>query len=526
MRAWLQRHFYSKSWQADLAAAFSGIILPLALSPLSIWPCSLIAPTILYICLQNATRARCFFRSFLFGLGMYGVGASWVFRSIFDFGFANLGLAIILTALFVCGLALVFAFPFYLYARFLSKNHRSPWLQLTAFCAVWVLGEWSRSWFLTGFPWLYVGYAHIDTGRAGWAPIGGVFLLSFLSVFSGLIALQIFKLIMQNSLQLTRIKLAKCGFVIIAIWVLGFIFNTISWTKVSEDQGLRVALVQPNIPQPYKWQPYYFPYIMQTMRDLSSDAWSQVDLMLWPENAVPLFYHEADQFLGEMTLRANANNTALITGILYDDEKPRTWFNSVIGVGAAEGTYFKQRLVPFGEYVPMEDLLRGTLRFFDLPHSLIAAGPKGQAPLKIGEHEIAASICYEVVYPDLVAAYAKSASLLITISNDAWFGDSIGPLQHFQMSQMRALENQKYLLRATNTGVSGIVSDRGQVLARLPQFEQGTLIGEVNLKVGRTPFSLWKSWPIVLICAALLFIDLLISRKAKQQENDNTEYQP
>lgn len=498
---WSTRH-----WSLDLTAILAGALLPLALAPFYLWPLGIIAPALLAFLLVDLPRWRAYLRALLFGLGMYGVGASWVFRSIYDFGFANLALALTLTALFVIGLALVFAVPFYVYGRYFTSAKRVNGL---AFVILWTLGEWSRSWFLTGFPWLYVGYAHIDTWLAGWAPIGGVFSISFLSVASGVLALKLCVYLSRKQLTpreqlVAPVKKMIASTLLLIIWGGGFTLGQIQWTHKASEQALKVGIVQPNIPQHYKWEPYYYPYIMQTMRDLSRDAWADVDLLLWPENAIPLFYHEANDYLEELHLRADASDTALITGILYDAEEPRTWYNAIIGLGRAEGTYFKQRLVPFGEYVPMEDLLRGTLRFFNLPHSVISAGQAGQAPLRMGSDIVASSICYEVVYPDLVAEYADTAKLLLTISNDAWFGDSIGPIQHFQMAQMRALENGKYMLRATNNGISGVISDRGKVLATLPHFEQGTLLAEAYLMDGHTPFSRWGSFPIILFCALAL----------------------
>jgi apolipoprotein N-acyltransferase len=390
-------------------------------------------------------------------------------------------------------------------------------------------------WFLTGFPWLYLGYAHIDTWLAGWAPVAGVFCLSFLTVCTGLAISELGRFAIRKmnknrtvaitATQFTETRLTKKGFsqascalsfvFILAFWVSGYFLHAYSWTQKQTETPLKIGIVQPNIPQHYKWEPYYYPYIMQTMRDLSSDAWQKVDLLLWPENAIPLFYHEANDYREELAQRAEASQTALITGILYDADEPRTWYNGIIGLGLAEGTYFKQRLVPFGEYVPMEDLLRGTIRFFNLPHSLITGGPAGQAPLKMGESTLASSICYEVVYPDLVAEYADHSALLLTISNDAWFGNSIGPIQHFQMAQMRALENGKYMLRATNNGVSGVISEKGQILSTLPHFEQGTLLQDIYLMQGHTPFSRWKSWPIVFVC----MLGVILVAITKQTEN-------
>ena len=506
-------------WRCDFVALVSGALLPFSLAPYNIWPLGILATTMLALTLVGQSGRRGFFRSVLFGLGMYGFGASWVFRSIHDFGFASTPLAFVLTSLFVFGLALVFALPFILYCKYCSKSRPGF---LLGFASVWILGEWIRSWFLTGFPWLYLGYAHTSTWLGGWAPILGVFGIGFFAVLSGLVISDVFHQFINHLRNKTHPfdlhtksdrKTASVLFILVCLcWVGGWQFSNIAWTKKTSENPLSVALVQPNIPQPMKWQPFYFPYIMQTLRDLTRDHW-EADLVLWPENAVPHFYHDASDFLEEINLRAEAGNTALITGILYDADEPRTWYNSIIGLGTAEGTYFKQRLVPFGEYVPLEKHIRGLLEFFNLPNSVISVGPKDQELLRTKDFKLASYICYEIVYPDLVAQYAGESELLLTISNDAWFGDSIGPLQHFQMAQMRAMENGKYLLRATNTGVSGVISHKGEILEQLPQFEQGTLRSDVYTMTGKTPFAQLKSWPTILFSLFGFLLTVILQAK-------------
>jgi apolipoprotein N-acyltransferase len=243
---------------------------------------------------------------------------------------------------------------------------------------------------------------------------------------------------------------------------------------------------------------------MGILREQTAKHWDK-DLIIWPEAAVPLMYHDALNFLSDIGAEAAATNTGIITGILYDDPEVYAFYNSIIGIGRADGIYFKQRLVPFGEYVPLEKWLRGIIAFFDLPNSIIFPGPREQAILSFEGFNIAPSICYEIVYPDLVARLAQDAALLVTISNDAWFGQSIGPKQHFQMARMRALENRRYLLRATNTGISGIIDPQGQIKVLAPPYRQGSAAGaDIKLLTERTVFSYLGSWPIIVLCLALL----------------------
>ncbi len=191
-------------------------------------------------------------------------------------------------------------------------------------------------------------------------------------------------------------------------------------------------------------------------------------------------------------------DTTLITGIPFRPEGQQRYHNSIMALGSGEGVYLKQRLVPFGEYVPLEEQLRGLISFFDLPMSAFSPGPADQPPLRAGAFRIAPFICYEVVYPDLVASGARNADLLITISNDSWFGNSIGPLQHLQMAQMRALENGRYMIRGTNNGISAIIDHRGRITARTGQFVEESLSGKVEVMLGETPFSSFGSRPIIV----------------------------
>jgi apolipoprotein N-acyltransferase len=197
---------------------------------------------------------------------------------------------------------------------------------------------------------------------------------------------------------------------------------------------------------------------------------------------------------------ARETNTTVITGIMSRDPSTGSYFNSVIALGEGRGIYHKRRLVPFGEYVPLEDLLRGLIQFFDLPLSSTASGPDTQPALIAGRYRISTSICYEVVYPELVRTSVADADLLITLSNDTWFGESIGPDQHMQIARMRALENGRYLIRATNNGITAIVDSRGTVSATIPRFTPGVLQGSVQVMTGETPFSRWGTWSILVVC--------------------------
>jgi len=482
---------------ACAAAAFCGFLLPLSLAPYHIWPLALLAPPGLAVLLRGQRPGPAFARAFCFGLGMFGSGVSWVYDSIYTYGETGFALALLMTSMFVAMLAFFSALPFVLYARWQLNVGRAEAL---TFAAVWALGEWMRSWLFTGFPWLYVGYAHTSTWLNGWAPLFGVFFLSYVSVLCGQI---VFALLRKPQLSRTTVALAT---LVLGLWLGGWGLQHLQWTQTSGTR-LKVVTLQPNIPLSVKWDPSQFEHIENLLDQLASAHWD-ADLQVWPEAALPGLMSENEDFRRDIDARARKQNTSIISGVLYDTYDFH-FYNGIAGLGTATGLYFKQRLVPFGEYVPFERYLRGLIRFFDLPNSVIEVGPWEPGGLharsKSGvNYTIAPFICYEVVYPNFVADNAADAQLLVTISNDAWFGRSIGPLQHFQMARMRAIEQRKFMVRATNTGLSGIVDPFGHVSAEIPQFERDVLSGEVELRNGRTPFALWRSWPLLCLCFTLV----------------------
>ena len=277
-------------------------------------------------------------------------------------------------------------------------------------------------------------------------------------------------------------------------------------------------MIQPDIPQSIKWQAGAFNRIIQTYLDMSSELWG-TDLLIWPEAAIPRLYQNATPLLEQLDEKASQSGTTLITGIPYRDTEqvasdPRL-YNSVIALGTGKGIYFKQHLVPFGEYVPLESLLGDVIELFDLPMSSFSWGPAGQAPLQAGDWSLAPFVCYEVVYPMLVAKDTRRADFILTISNDSWFGRSIGPPQHFEIARMRALENGRYLLRGTNNGISAIVDHRGRVLESAEQFTRTTVRGEAIPMQGHTPFSRTGNTP--LIGALLLLFAFVALRQTPER---------
>jgi apolipoprotein N-acyltransferase len=480
--------------KGHILALMFGLVLPLSLAPFDGWPIGILSIAGLIMLLQNLGRSGCFWRSFCFGLGMFASGASWIFVSIHDYGQASILLSLLLISLFVLLLALLFALPFILYG---SGLNRLTGMTLLAFPSLWVLGEWFRGWVFSGFPWLYLGYGHIDSWLSGWAPITGVLGLSWIAVFCG----SILGLTVKSKKHRSLGPALCCA---LLLWLSGWYLQTVQWTKAASEP-LSIGLVQPAVPLGMKWDQNKLLQILNQYRE-DTNKLLKHDIVVWPESAIPRLKHEMSDYLSTLATEAKETQTSLITGIPTQNQRSGLYYNSVVGLGYASGSYHKQHLVPFGEYVPFEQWLRGAIAFFDLPMSSFSPGPDIQEPIVANGITIATAICYEIAFPDLVAKSAGNVNLLLTVSNDTWFGRSIGPQQHFQMARMRALENGKPLIRATNDGITALVNARGKVVSTIPSYNRGTLEGYLTPFRGTTPFGKRGSIPILMISVILLLI--------------------
>tara|TARA_R110002072_G_scaffold4508_16_gene31503 strand:+ start:7139 stop:8650 length:1512 start_codon:yes stop_codon:yes gene_type:complete len=470
-------------------APLVGALVTLSLAPFDFWPAGILSCALYAHLLCTCSTRQAVWRGWLYGLGLFGSGVSWIYVSIHVHGNAGVPLAAALTALFCAGLALFHALFAWFYVQFVRPL---PGGMLVGFPALWVLFEWLREWVLTGFPWLYLGYAHVDTWISGWAPITGVFGLSFICAISGTCLFLAWR-------SRKAVSCTTYAVVLITLWGGGAILKPTQWVGKASERPITVAMVQPNVPQQYKWDPQWYRPILQQL-STATDRVLGYDIVIWPESAVPNYFQRAQGFLEPISQRAAAAGTTLITGVPFRASGSTDYYNSIVAMGSGSGTYHKQRLVPFGEYVPLEDQLRGLIDFFDLPMSSFSAGPAEQKALSVGAYRVAPFICYEIVYGDLVAQNAQNAELLITISNDSWFGNSIGPWQHLQIAQMRGRENGRYVLRATNNGISAIIDHQGRILKRTEQFVETTLTGQAEAMLGNTPFSSFGNKPMILGC--------------------------
>lgn len=508
MFSWITR----KGWVGHIIALIAGALTPLFLAPFNIWPIAFVCVACFYLGLKELSVKQAVVRSWLFGSGSYLSGVSWIYVSIHTFGNAPVWLAAGLTIAFCVLVALFFVLPALIWVKWFRSNH-TYFIDAFAFAGLWAIQEWFRGWFLTGFPWLYVGYSQLDAPLAGYAPIGGVWLVSFIIA---LISVLLVKLVAFKQYQCK----AVISFVLIVVlFVLGMLLNKIHWT-IPLNKTLPVLLVQGNINQDQKWQSSFFNDQLKLYWELTLKYQQPNSLVIWPENAIPFLKEEVqnllDTTIGEYESK---KNSALISGIPIRQQNSRgeyRFYNGITVAGEGQGSYLKQKLVPFGEYVPLEEMLRGLITFFNLPMSDFSRGDSDQALLTVKGYQIAPFICYEVVYPDFVASMGGDSNALITISNDTWFGHSIGPKQHLQMAQMRALEADRWMARATNNGITAIIDNKGTITKVIPSFEVGVLKGDIPMVSGKTPYQMWYSYFVLAISFLSLMIAFMANKRRKE----------
>ena len=437
---------------------------------------------------------------FAFGLGFFIAGIYWIYISLHEIGGMPFWMAGLATFLLCAFLALFPAIVGYLAKR---SVHLLP-----SAAILWVLSEWVRSWIFTGFPWLAVGYSQVPfSPLAGYAPILGVFGAGLAVTVSA----SLLVLIAQNRHR----RVAFAG--ILTIWMIGGAASLVNWT-IPIGKPTKVALIQGNIPQEIKWDEAI---AIQTVNQyLGMAKQAQAELVILPETALPLAIDLAqknmaqDQVLAPFKTIAVQDHKAILVGAV--SQKSEAYFNSMLGISTIDAiqTYHKSHLVPFGEFIPLKSVFGWIYRdWLNMPLSDLSRGSQKQKPMQMAGQKLAVNICYEDVFGEEIIRQLPEATLLVNTSNDAWYGRSNAAEQHLQFSQMRALETGRMVLRATNTGATAIISNKGDVLATVPQFTTIILNGTVQGYTGSTPFIRWGNWAII----SLLFIALILlwTRKKK-----------
>lgn len=505
--------FRSTPRQASLIALCAGALNVFAFAPVGWWPLQIITLALLFhLVLQAPSIKSAVLTGWAFGFGWSACSVYWLYISMHQYGGMPAAMAALAVALMALLLGAFFAAATGVAAWFQLRRQASRTILLMlVFPAVWMLSEWLRGWVLTGFPWVASGYAHTDSPLAGYAPLLGVYGLGWLAALL--------------AACLVLIQTRKTSIVLIAlIFGIGSGLTVISWTT-PQGEPISVRLLQGNVPQEMKFKDEQVNATLTLYEDLIRAA--PADLIATPETAFPLLAHQLPtDYLPRLAEFSTASNSHLAIGIAVSDG-PQQYANSVIGIAPASASraapklyrYDKHHLVPFGEFIPT-----GFRWFVDMMHIPLGDFTRGaalQAPFAVKDQWVLPNICYEDLFGEEIAAQLSAAytsgkpvaSMLLNVSNIAWFGDSIALPQHLQISQMRAIETGRTMLRATNTGTTAVIAPSGKVIARLKPFERGVLTASAQGYSGITPYVFVGNTFIVLLVFAMLIAAWRIARR-------------
>ncbi len=474
-----------------LAGLLAGLCVPLAFAPVNWFALAPLCYGTLLLLWRGEVPGRALLIGFAFGVGAFGVGTSWVYVSVRDFGQAPLAVAVLVTVGLIVIMAAYIGLLGWLVARLELGRRALDWLLTIP--ALWVLMEWVRGWFLSGFGWLAPGYSQTDSLLMGYAPVLGILGITW----AVLVTAGCLVTLAAGSGGARWSALA----LLLLVWGAGYLAGNRQWT-LPQGVPLEVALVQGAVPQDQKWLPEQRAPTLALYRDATL-AQRGVDLVIWPEAAIPALYHTVTGYLREVRRRTAAADVSVLLGILRKDPNGGTFQNTVVALTDPPTFYAKRHLVPFGEYFPVPAFVRRWMRLMSLPYTDAVAGAADQPPLAIAGQTLGLMICYEDVFGAQQRHYLPAATMLVNVSNDAWFGDSLAPHQHLQIARIRAAEAGRFLLRATNTGITAVIDPGGAVTARVPAFTTQVLRASVRGFGGMTPYAYWGDWPTLSLALLL-----------------------
>lgn len=478
-----------------MIAFLAGAASVFAFAPFGLEPLAFLTLALLIHFWIDAPPRRCAWLGFWFGLGLFGAGVSWVYVSLSRFGGMPPVLAGIATALFCAFLALFPAAAGWMQARMPAPAGIRACLLIPA---AWVLFEWTLTWIFTGFPWLAIGYTAAGWPLQGYAPLGGVYAVSFVTVA------------IAGMLWLVAQHRPMFLIAIVAVVGVGEALRRVEWSQKA-GEPVSVALLQGNIEQEMKFRPERAATILLTYARLAEGT--RARLVIFPETALPAFLDRIDPaYLALLESVGKRNQGDLLVGVPF--RRGEEYYNSVVSLGTSpRQLYHKVHLVPFGEFVPPG--FGWTLSVLSIPLSDFSRGAPERAPLEVAGQRVAMNICYEDVFGAEMARSLPEATMLVNVSNVAWFGDSLAPAQHLAIARLRAIETGRMHLTATNSGITAAIDRDGRVLKRLPQFTEDRLEIEAQGYTGATPYVKLRDWPVVLLSLAILAAAVIRARRTR-----------
>ncbi len=481
-------------------SALAGVLLAGSFAPLNWWWLAVLCPAVLMWLWQGATPRIGAWLGFWFNAGTFAAGTYWLYISIHVMGGAPLWVAVGLMVALVAIMGLYHAALGYFVTRWLPATGLVRWL--LGVPAAWLLIEWWRGWFLSGFSWLSLGYSQTDTWLAGYAPIAGVYGISAILLLGagGLTA------ILCGGTWRARVAGTVA---LVAPWLIAGAIRSIDWTAVS-GPPVTVAIVQGNISPEQKWLDDHQDAILKLYRELTEKILG-TQLIVWPESAVPDLINNQVPYLSDLARETISHHSSLVLGILREDDQER-YYNSVLSLGGKLAWYDKDHLVPFAEFFPVPSFVRSWLRMMALPYSDFTRGGANQPPLPAAGLLLGTTVCYEDAYGSAMLGVLRQANALVNVTNDAWFTHSTARYQHFQIARMRAIEAGRYMIRAANDGVSGVIGPHGEVVALAPQYQVYVLHSTITPRSGLTPYAHVGNWLVVILSTLALAYGLWMRR--------------
>jgi len=482
-----------------IIAVLLGLLFSLGFAPNDLWFISIFSLTCLHYLIQEANKKELFWIGYSFGFGLWSIGISWLYVSIYFYGNLGFIISIFLTVMFIGILSIYSGVSLLLYHYLRSNSKISILFSLPI---AWIVIEFLRSILFTGFPWLISGTMLADTLIDGWTPIigaqGNTFLLLLLSSF-------IFLFIKE----IKRFKTALLPAIFIFILLVSsFSLKNVEWTEF--DGSLKASIIQTNLELEDKWSSLGVVKTKSMMERAVNDG-DEGEIIVFPETALIFSQNEIKDWLAYIDHKAEQKSITLITGIIEREGEFKVR-NRILGLGLANSHYDKVKLVPFGEFIPFEGITGNLFDILGLQLTNTLPGEHVKS-INAGNIRVSASICYEIAFPELIRKTASESNLIVTISNDTWFGSSYGPVQHLEIAQNRALEHKKTLLRSTNSGISAFISKNGEIIENQGYFEEKLLKKEINLYKGKTFYAKYGNLPLFIIISVIFLYIVIKKRK-------------
>ncbi|MDP3704545.1 MAG: apolipoprotein N-acyltransferase [Legionellaceae bacterium] len=485
---------------------FAGILIPFGFAPFHFPGLTILGMALLYAELQGKSLKQSLLTGFIFGLGFMGLGVSWIYVSIHAYGHLNTILSALITTVFIGYIALFPALISGLYHH-LAKT-RSPIFLCCLFSALWCVGEFLRSTCLGGFPWLLLGFGQMDTPLKYLLPIIGVYGVGFFTCLAATF------LVSSTQTQPFKFKIIWL-FAFIAILLIPTSLKSIHWSEI-KSKPLSVGVIQANLSMRDKWDETIFWQLLKRYQHDANALIGKKQLIVMPESAIPVPANYVGDFLEGLNQSAKHAGSTLLLGIPQATTSDETeYYNTLTTLGLGKGSYMKQHLVPFGEYIPGP--FQRMMSWLNLPTSNMRAGRAHQSLITVQKHPIATLICYELAYPELLRNQLPRAEWIVSISDDGWFGHSLAVHQQLQMAQALSIQTGRYQVLANNDGLSSIIDNHGNLSESLPAFSSGVLEGMIYPATGASPWVVVGDQPILFLSLCIGLIAFFKQRRYPYQ---------